>query len=98
MAASVAKWIKKNLVSRYMMTTCPEEQRCLHALEVILDEESTPEEAKAYYDHIEECWTCYKNYNLEKNIRTLIRQKLERKPVPEDLVDKIKQDIQNLGR
>jgi anti-sigma factor (TIGR02949 family) len=76
------------------MSDCPEEQRCLHVLEVILDDESTKEEEKKYFEHIEKCWTCYQNYNLEKEIRQLIRTKIENKTLPEGLVQQIKLEIE----
>ena len=78
-----------------MMNGCEEEQKCLKVLEVILDNESTPEEEEIYFEHIQKCWTCYQNYNLEKAIRQLIKTKIEKRKVPEGLVDKIRTEIQN---
>ena len=78
------------------MTNCPDEERCLHVLEVILENESTPEEEQEYFEHIDQCWACYKNYNLEKAIRELIKRKIEKKPVPDDLVKSIKLEIEKL--
>jgi len=95
--ATLTNWIRKNVVSRYLMTSCPHEQQCLHALEVILDDESSPEEATDYYKHLEKCWPCYQNYNLEKTIRELIKNKIDKKPVPDDLVRKIRGEIEKLN-
>jgi anti-sigma factor (TIGR02949 family) len=91
---AVTNWLKKNIISKYIMSSCPEEQRCLHVLEVSLDDESTKEEEKKYFEHIEKCWTCYQNYNLEKEIRELIRTKIENKSLPEGLVQQIKLEIE----
>lgn len=96
MPQSLQNWIKRTIVSRYMMSGCPEEQKCLHILEVILDDESTPEEEKKYFDHIDKCWGCFQNYNLEKAIRELIKTKLEKKRVPENLLQQIKLEIEKL--
>ena len=82
------------MVSRFVMNGCPEEQECLKDLEVILDNEATPEEEKMYFDHIEKCWPCFQNYNLETAIRELIKTKVERKQVPEDLVARIRIEIE----
>lgn len=79
-----------------MKASCPEEQKCLHILEVILDDESTPDEERKYFEHIDKCWTCFQNYNLEKAIRELIKTKIEKKQVPEDLVQQIKLKIEKL--
>ena len=93
MAASISNWFKRNVLSRYLMNGCATEQKCLEVLEVILDDESTPEEEREYFEHIQKCWTCYKNYNLETAIRELIRTKIERKQVPADLAEKIRNEI-----
>ena len=93
MAAALSNWIKRNVLSRYLMDGCAEEQKCLEVLEVILDNESTPEEEKEYFDHIQKCWTCFNNYNLESAIRELIKTRVERKQVPEDLIDRIRTEI-----
>ena len=76
-----------------MMTSCPDEQRCLEVLEEILDNESTEEKQQMYYKHLDGCWTCFKNYNLEKSIRQLIKTKIENKPVPDGLLEKIQAEI-----
>jgi len=94
MAAALSNWIKKNVVSRYVMNSCPEEQECLKVLEVILDNEATPQEEEQYFAHLQKCWTCFQNYNLETAIRELIKTKLEKKQVPQDLVDRIKNEIE----
>ncbi len=90
---SLANWIKKNIVSKYMMKSCPEEKRCLHILEVILDDESTKAEKEEYFSHLDQCWTCFNNYHLEKDIKELIKSKIENKEVPEDLLLKIQTEI-----
>ena len=92
--AALSNWFMKNIVSRYMMNSCAEEENCLKVLEVILDNESTPEEEEKYFQHVEKCWTCYQNYNLEKAIRELIRTRVEKKQVPQELVDRIKSEIE----
>ena len=77
-----------------MINGCSEEQECLKVLEGILDEESTPEEEERYFEHVQKCWPCFQNYNLEKAIRELIKTKIEKRKVPEGLVEKIKSEIE----
>ena len=90
---SLANWIKRNIVSKYMMKSCPEEKKCLHILEVILDDESSKAEKEEYYSHLDQCWTCFNNHHLETEIRELIKSKIENKEVPEDLLSKIQTQI-----
>ena len=94
MAGNLSDWIKKNVVSRYMMNGCSEEQDCLKKLEVILDNEASPEEEAAYFSHINKCWPCFENYNLEKAIRELIKSKIEKRTVPLDLEQRIRSEIE----
>ena len=93
MSADIKKWFKKYLVSRYIMTECPDQRRCLKILEQILDDEAPDELKIEYKDHINECWSCYQDYKLEKAIRDLIKVKLEKKPIPENLLEEIKTRI-----
>ena len=93
MAQSVTDWVKRNVVSRYMMTQCPDEQECLRVLEIVLDNEASPEEEEKYFAHIQKCWTCFQNYNLESAIRELIKTKVEKKVVPLDLEQRIRSEI-----
>ncbi len=87
------KWLKKNIVSKYLMTNCPEKTRCVDLLHRILDGAAEKDEEQYFMDHIEECWGCFQDYKLEHAIRELVKTKLEKKAVPEDLVSSIRQRI-----
>ncbi len=76
------------------MKGCPEEQKCLEILEIILDQETTQQEKEEYFAHIDKCWTCFQNHNLEKNIKELIKSKIDNKPIPKDLILKIQAVIE----
>ena len=82
------------MVSRYMMSGCSDEQECLKVLELILDSESSSEEEVSYFNHIQNCWPCFQNYNLEKAIRELIKTKIEKRDVPLDLEQRIRAEIE----
>ena len=91
--ASLSNWVKKNVLSKYLMTNCPEKKKCLEILHLILDEEADNEQEAYFKIHMEECWSCFKNYELEKAIRNLVKIKLERISVPATLIDEIKTKI-----
>ncbi len=90
---SLSNWVKKNVLSKYVMTNCPEKQKCLEILHLILDGEADYEQKEYFEIHMEECWSCFQNYELEKAIRNLVKAKLERKSVPGTLIDEIKTKI-----
>jgi|GEM_PF-1518336 anti-sigma factor (TIGR02949 family) len=93
MTHEISRWIKKNLVTRYIKTECPERRKCLQALEEILDNEAPEDMESEYKAHIDQCWSCFQDYKLERAIRELIKIKLERKPVPDKLLEVIKTRI-----
>lgn len=91
--ASLSNWVKKNVLSKYLMTNCPEKQKCLEILHLILDEEADHEQAAYFKIHMEECWSCFQDYRMEKAIRDLVKTKLDKKPVPLSLMEDIKMMI-----
>lgn len=70
-------------------------QRCLELLERVTDGEASPEDEKDFHKHIDDCLPCYEVYNLEKSIKEMLKTKVEKKQVPEDLIQSIKQKIRN---
>lgn len=56
----------------------------------MLDNEATPEQEAFFLDHIQNCMVCFAHCNSEKQIRQLIRSKLNNKTVPQSLVDEIR--------
>lgn len=69
--------------------SCSEHERCLNLLQLVLDGEASETEKEYYMHHIEECMPCYRSYNIEHEIRNILRSKLEKKHVPADLVASI---------
>jgi len=69
--------------------SCSEAQKCLEILHLILDGEGT-EEDKIYLDmHLEHCIECFKNYELEKEIRKLMWLSSLTVSAPKQLVKRI---------
>ena len=89
MATNLFNWIKQSLFDQI---SC---KGCLELLELITDDEASPEEVKHFQKHINECLPCYETYNLEKSIKEMLQTKLEKKQVPDDLIKSIKFKIRN---
>ena len=75
------------------MTDCPQQTKCFEVLNLLLDEEASDQQEKYFYSHIDECWSCFKDYELEKAIRELVKNKVEKKSVPSSLIEEIKLQI-----
>lgn len=72
---------------------CSEAGKCIQILHLMLDNEASADEENYLRDHLDSCLPCLKNYKVETEIRHLLRTKLEKKHVPKDLLDSIKDKI-----
>ena len=72
---------------------CPEEEQCLELARQMLDDESTPADDKYVLKHIDGCYQCYDNYNIEKAIKEVIKRKSRNMRIPEEIVHQIKNKI-----
>ena len=73
--------------------SCGNYDKCLRILNLILDDEATPSQEAYFYDHIEKCMVCFAHYNVEMQIRQLMKTKLCQKMVPNELADEIRKKI-----
>ncbi len=78
-------------------TKCPEVEKCLELIHLVLDSEASSEQENYLTEHLEMCIQCLENYNIEKEIRTALRNRLENKKVPLDLINTIKDKISEIG-
>ena len=69
---------------------CPEREKCLDILNVVLDGEATDEQKIYLTDHIDACLPCLNDYNLEKEIKELLQTKCSKVDVPNGLAEAIK--------
>ena len=72
---------------------CPEEQRCLELARLMLDEESTPADDAYVLKHVEGCYQCYDNYNVEREIRAAVKRKTRNLKIPKEVISQIKRKI-----
>lgn len=72
---------------------CPEEQRCLELARLMLDEESTKADRDYVLKHVEGCYQCYDNYNVEQEIRAAVKRKSRDLRIPQDVVQQIRNKI-----
>lgn len=73
---------------------CTDFNKCMTVLELVLDNEASEEEHQFFKEHIEKCMPCFSKFTNEKDIRALIKLKIQKKVVPSDLIQSIKTKIQ----
>lgn len=68
---------------------------CLKSLQLLVDGEINKDQENYLRTHLDDCIPCYKVYNVEKAVKEILQNKLEKKPVPTHLInliiDKIRQ-------
>ncbi|MDQ3536625.1 MAG: anti-sigma factor [Bacteroidota bacterium] len=94
MAIFFTNWLKKTFSPKpEKARKCLDSEKCLSLLQLILDGEASDFETHYFNTHIEDCMSCFEHYNLEKTIRQVLKTKVEKRPVPIDLVQTIKLKI-----
>lgn len=76
---------------------CKDIDKYLFILRQVLDEESSNEDEKYLADHLSSCSCCLEAYQLEKNVRELLKAKLEQREVPTGLANSIRAKILQTG-
>lgn len=72
---------------------CSDFEKCFKILNLMLDNEATEDQEVFFYDHIEKCKSCFAHYNIEKQLRQLIKTKVNHKPIPNELSAEIRDRI-----
>lgn len=76
--------------------SCSDVSKCFELLESILDGEETQESREILNEKLAKCQPCFEHYHLEKVIRDLLKTKCTKQLVPAELVDSIRQKIQEI--
>lgn len=71
-------------------------EKFLGLVQLFLDDEASSSQASYINDHIDKCAPCLKHLSVEKELRELIKQKIERKEVPQELIQAIETKIKAL--
>jgi len=72
--------------------------KCLEVVYSILDGEATDEDIKYFEENIKCCDKSMAEYNLSKCLKEVLRDKLQKKEVSQDLIDCIKNKLKNLNQ
>ena len=84
---NLMRWMGRTFNSKD--NRCPDEDNCLEVIRLMLDEESTSTDNAQILKHVDGCYRCYDNFELEKAIREEIKKRNENKEVPQEVVDQI---------
>jgi mycothiol system anti-sigma-R factor len=94
MGSSFTFWFKKNFGRQKQEHALNQDKRtCLEILNLVLDEEATPEQREYFKQHLENCLPYYEIYQLDKTLKDRIKKSCCGKDVPHDLIESIKTKI-----
>ena len=68
---------------------CPKEEHWLKLVRLMLDGQTTDEENAYVIKHVNSCYRCYNNFDLEKAIREALKNKLINIKVSDALIVEI---------
>ncbi len=92
-AASNGNQEKSNHIPKDMKGATEEQKTCLEILNLVLDDEASPEQREYFKKHLQNCMPYYEIFSVDKLIKEMVRNKCNCHPVPEDLVDSIKSKL-----
>ena len=79
-------------------STTGKKTTCMEMLQIILDDQATPEQREYFKLHMDQCMPCFKSYQLDMAIKELLKTKCCGGEAPKDLVHQIKNQIaQNIS-
>ena len=88
----IIRWVGRTFNSKE--NRCSEEEHCLELVRLMLDDESTPADNEYVLRHIDGCYRCYDNFDVENAIREVVKQKYNNIQVPSDIVNEIREKIE----
>ena len=72
-------------------------QKCLEMLQLVVDKETDPEKAAYMLKKIKSCKMCTDCYEQNNCLKDILHNKIERKSVPQDVIDCIKMKLKEEG-
>ena len=72
---------------------CQNCDKCYEILKLIVDNQASDEQHRYFTEQMENCMHCLRAYNLEREIKQMLRQQSDRQEVPSDLIDTIRTAI-----
>jgi len=72
---------------------CKDFEKCLKILNLMLDNEATAEQEEYFKHHVENCVVCFSHFNVERQIRQLLKSNIKSQPIPSDLAEAIRNKI-----
>ena len=80
-------------VPRSMKESCEHQSDCLKFIQSVLDGAATEQDLEKLKRNLESCQPCIKMYHLEKEMKALLHNRMEKRCCPEQIIDDIRTRI-----
>ena len=85
------RWLQRAMMSK--KNRCPKEEHWLNLVRLMLDGQTTAEENEYVMKHLDSCYRCYDNFDVEKAIREALKNNTLRMSVSEEVISEIKEKV-----
>lgn len=69
-------------------------EKVISILEMIIDEEASSEEQTYFFNHLEECASCFDAHRHQRMLKDFLKMNVKSKDVPASLISTIKKIVQ----
>jgi anti-sigma factor (TIGR02949 family) len=66
---------------------------CVQSLQLVVDGEASKEQEEYFMNHLDECIPCYNFYEVEKSVKQILQNKIEKKPCPPHVLENIREKL-----
>jgi anti-sigma factor (TIGR02949 family) len=80
-------------VPKSMKHTCEHQSDCLKFMQMVLDGAATEKDIDQLQRNLESCQPCIQMYHLEKEVKALLQNRMEKHCCPEQLIESIRTRI-----
>ncbi len=80
-------------VPRSMKNSCEHQSDCLKFIQSVLDGAANEQDLEKLKRNLESCQPCIRMYHLEKEMKALLHNKMEKKCCPEKIIEDIRSRI-----
>ena len=84
----------RNMSEKLDSNSCTEFDKCMEILQLMLDDEASEKQEEYVNEHVHKGMVCFQHYEIETEIRELIKKKCSNLPVPDGLATQIRTQVQ----
>ena len=69
-------------------------EKVINILEMIIDDEATSDEQSYFYNHLEDCASCFEAHKHQKMLKSFLKMNVKSRAVPVSLISTIQKIVQ----